>query len=546
MTAAIARTSEALASRAGRALGAASRATGCIEAVHPAAVLAPLVAAQLAVVAVLGLGAAHNGWLFSAAGAGAHQWTAAWALGHLWVPASVASYGVPVLLWPFALIFGGSLPAALPAIVLVQVAIGGPVLVLALYGIASRIAGRLFGYLAALGWVLAPPLTLGFFYSGQREFQGIPYDDYRGLVHDTVLPNALGLTVAPEYASLVALAVAAWLIVRALDTADWNDVLLGGLVAGFAVGIAPENALFLPAPLLALAVARRWRQALGFAAALLPAVGTLALWRWTGLGHVGGFEGLPFSWEEFRIIRIHFRGAGWSLLLVEWIAVAGLFALVRKAPAKGVLVGAWFVGFFVLESGSLARGRVLDGSLFRLLEPGYPAFVLLAAGLLLLVPPWGRRGREAAAPECRPRPTRTLVAVAIVLAVYPLAMVALAGPTPPNRVVFEHAGATSVPVSASFDLRVERRGGQPVLSWKQPPADGTTLSYRVYRSPGPGCAAGERDCRLRMAGAATVRGTSWTDPDTGRSWYRVAAIADPDPDQIGGRLVLISPLVRAP
>jgi hypothetical protein len=545
-SAAIAWTSEVVAPRAGKALAAASRAIGRLDSVHPVAVLAPLVAAHFAVVAAIALTAEHNGWLFSMAGTGAHEWTASWALGHLWIPTSVTSYGLPVLLWPFALAFGGSLPAALPAIVVLQVAIGGAALLLATYGIASRIAGRLFGYVAALGWVLAPLLALGFFYPGHREFQGIPYNDYRGLVHDTVLPEALGLTIAAEYASLVALAVAAWLLVRCLDTGDWNDVLLGGLTAGFGVAIEPGNALFLPAPLLALAVARRWRQGLAFVAALLPAVGTLALWRWTGLGHVRGFEGLAFSWEDFRIIRIHFRGAGWSLLLVEWIAVAGIFALVRKAPAKGALVAAWFVGFFVLNSGSLARGRVLDGTIFRLLEPGYPAFVLLAAALVLLVPMSGRWQREPAPRERRPRLTRGLAATAIVLGLYPLALVALAGPTPRDRVVFQHARAESVPVSGAFALRVEQRDGLAVLTWKRPSAGATTLSYRIYRSPGPGCAPGGRDCRLRMAGAATIRATSWTDPEPGRSWYRVAAVADSDPNRIGGGLLLISPAVRAP
>jgi hypothetical protein len=395
--------------------------------------------------------------------------------------------------------------------------------------------------------VVAPLLSLGFFYPGERVFQGIPYHDYRGFAHDTVVPNALGLTAAATYASLVALALAAWLLVRCLDSGDWNDLLLSGLVTGFAVGLEPRNVLFLLAPLLALGVARRWRQGLGFLAALLPAFGTLALWRWTGLGHVGGFGGLPFSWEDFRIVRIHLRGAGWSLLLVEWIAVAGIFAIVRKAPAKGVLVAAWFVGFFVLNSGSLARGGVRDGSLFRLLEPGYPAFVLLGAAVLLLVPPWGRRRAVAAPREQRPRLTRGLAVATIGLAVYPLAIVALASPTPVDRVVVQQLRDQSVPLSDEFALRVERRGGRAILSWQEPPAADVTFSYRVYRSPGRGCdheRRGGQDCLLRMAGVALVRTTTWVDPEPGRFWYRVAAVADYRSEGIGGDLLLISPAAR--
>jgi hypothetical protein len=503
--------------------------------VRPAYVLAALVAVNLAVTAALAVRASNNGWLFGRPGPELHDWTASWALAHLWVPATDASYGLPVLEWPLALAFGGSLPAALPVLVVLQAAIGGCLIVLSIYGIASRIAGRLFGYFASLGWVVAPILSLGFFYGGHREFQGIPYDDYRGLVRDLVVPNALGLTQSAAFVSVVALAGAAWLVVRALDTGDWNDVLVGGLVAGFAVGIAPGNVVFLPAPLLALLVAGRPRQALGFVLASIPPLATLALWRWTGLGHVGGFDGLAFTWEDFRINRIHLRGAGWSLLLVEWIVVAGSFGLVRKAPAKGMLVVAWFAGFFVLKSGSIARGGVLDGSIFRLLEPAYPAFVLIAAGVVLLVPGLGRRRARPRAPERRPRLTPALAVAAVALVIYPAVIVALAGPTPAGRVAVLRAGNESVPVTGEMELRVLRRDGRSTLSWQAPPADGVDLAYRVYRSPGQGC-DGRRDCLLRMAGAGLVRATSWTDPDPGSFSYRVAAVA--------GDPFLISPAAR--
>jgi hypothetical protein len=501
---------------------------------------------HVAVVAALALQAQHNGWLYSTPGAGIGHWTAAWGLGHLWVTAA-GSYGLPVLFWPLALAAGGSLPSALPALVVGQVLIGGAILVLATYGIAARIGGRLFGYVSALAWIVAPLLTLGFFYADERTFLGVPFSDYRGFVHDVVLPDALGLTVSASFLSLVSLAVAAWLLVRHLDTGDWNDLLLGGLVAGFAVGIEPTNALFLPAPVVGLAVARRWREVLGFALALLPALGTIALWRWTGFGHVPAPEGVPFTWEELRINSIHLRGAGWSLLLVLWVAVAGAFALVRKAPAKGALVAAWFAAFFVVNSGSLSRGSVLDGSLFRLIEPAYPALVLLAAAVLLLVPTWGRRRPEPRPTRARPRLTWGLAAAVVFLAVYPAALVAFASPAPRDRVVVQEARSESVPVSKTFDLRVERHGGRATLSWQAPPAGATTLSYRVYRSPGYGCAYRDRgagDCRLRMAGAATVRGTTWTDPKRGRFWYRVAAIGDYRAGRPGGDLLLISPATR--
>lgn len=418
MTEAILRGSGALATAASR-LGARA------AAVRPAVVLAPLVAAHVAVVAALGLTAGRDGWLFATAPQDLGQWKAAWALAHLDVGASAGSYGLAVLLWPFALASGGALASVLPVLVPLQVLLGGSALVLLTFGIAARIGGRLVGYAAALGWVLAPLAALGFFYPGQRVFQGIRYDDYRGLFHDTALPAALGLNVSAAYPTMVALAAAAWLVVRALDGGDGNDVLLAGLVTGVAIGTEPAALLFVPAPLLALALARRPRHALAFAVALLPALATLALWRWSGPGDVLG--GVDFSRETFRIVRIHLRGAGWSLLLVEWIAVAGAFALVRKAPAKGALVVAWLAAFFVLRAGS-RQAYVLDASIYRLLEPGYPAFVLLAAALALLVPPFGRGERRPAPPERPPRPTRGLLAAAALLAAYPLLLVAAAAP----------------------------------------------------------------------------------------------------------------------
>jgi hypothetical protein len=385
--------------------------------VRPAIALAPLVAAHWAVVAAIGLTAERDGWRFAG---DAPEWAAARALGHLDVGA-VPAYGTPVLLWPFAL--GDALPVA----VVLQVLIGGPLVVLAVYGICARIAGRLLGYAAAFAWVVAPLLTLGFFYSGERSFQGIPYDDFRGLVHDTVLPSALGLVAGPGYPSLVAIVVAASLVVRSLDTARSNDILLAGLVAGFAVGVRPLNAVFLPAPLLGLVAARRWRSALAFAAALAPALMTLALWRWAA--PVDAFGGFEFRRYDFWANRVHLRGAGWSYLLVLWIAIAGCFAVVRRAPAKGLLVAAWFAGFFVVASGSLARGRVLDGSLFRLIEPGYPALALLAAALILLVPPLGRRGPASVPGRERVRVTRGIVVGAVALGAYPLVIVVLAALT---------------------------------------------------------------------------------------------------------------------
>jgi hypothetical protein len=529
-----------------------------LERVRPGFVLVPVVALQLAVVAAVALRADHNGWLYYTGGDGTHYWTASWALAHRWIPTAVASYGLPVLLWPLAYLVGDSLPAVLPPIVLVQVLVGGPLVVLALYGIASRIAGRLLGYVAAVGWAVAPLVTLGYFQGG-----------FRGDIRNLVVPNALGLTNLADFPSLVVLTLAAWLLVRSFDTGAWSDVLLSSLLTGFALGIKPANAVFLPAPVLALAVARRWRHGAAFVLALLPAVATLTLWKWIGFGYVpglsrvqaksalgatpslplaaGGLDALPFSWHTFTNNLVELREVGWSVLLLEWIVVAGSFALIRKAPAKGTLVAVWFLGYVFLKGSAAGRSDVYQTTFFRLIEPAFPALVLLAAGCLLLVPTWGRRRGRIAPEHRRPQPTRSLAVGVVALAVYPLVIVGVSSATPPGKVVFQQEANQSVPVSNEFHLRLTHRDGHSVLSWQAPPAGATRVSYRVWRTKKLVChyqPSGGRDCLLRMPSRATTRATSWTDPQTGTWTYRVSAMANEHRDVVGGDFVLFSPVAR--
>jgi hypothetical protein len=528
-----------------------------LEAVRPAFVLAPVVVLELAVTLAIALRAQHNGWLYYTGGDGTHYWTASWALAHGWIPTAVASYGLPVLWWPLAYLVGDSLPTVLPPIVVLQIVVGGPVVIVGMYGIASRIGGRLLGYTAAFAWAVAPIVTLGYFTSGFRQ-------DVRNLV----VPNALGLTNLADYPSLVALVLAVWLLVRSFDTGDWTDVLLSALLTGFAVGIKPANAVFLPAPLLALAVARRKRHAIGFVLALAPAVATLTLWKWIGFGYVPGLSrvqvksalgatpslplasataSLPFSWHTFTNNLAELREVGWSVLLVEWIVVAGSFALIRKAPAKGVLVSAWLLTYVLLKGSAAGRSDVYQTTFFRLIEPAFPALVLLTVGTLLLVPTWGRRGRAPVAEARRPRRSRLLVAALAVLGVYPLAITALASATPPDRVVFQQHMNQSVPATDELHLHVARQSGRTVLTWQPPPHGATQLSYRVYAAKHLLChyqPSGGRDCLLRMPAVVTQRSTRWVDTRPGTYTYVVAALADEHRQRVGGDLVLFSRFVR--
>ena len=71
----------------------------------------------------------------------------------------------------------------------------GPIALLCVYGIASRIGGRLLGYWASLLWVVAP-------------FAAIPL--FVGRYHERwieqFLPQALGLTAMADFPSMVLVA----------------------------------------------------------------------------------------------------------------------------------------------------------------------------------------------------------------------------------------------------------------------------------------------------------------------------------------------------
>ena len=55
----------------------------------------------------------------------------------------------------------------------------------------------------------------------------------------------------------------------------------------------PANAIFLPAPALALAYSRQLRGSLAFAAGLVPSLVCLSLWKYRGLGYLPLFHGSP-------------------------------------------------------------------------------------------------------------------------------------------------------------------------------------------------------------------------------------------------------------
>src|SRR5262249_21117661 len=161
------------------------------------------------------------------------------------------------------------------------------------------------------------------------------------------------------FPSTVGLIVAAYFALRATQEPGWAAPVLGGLAAGYAIAMKPSNALFLFAPALML-LATRWRQLLPFAVGLAPALLTLALWKYRGLGEfaappadqvrlasAGGLLDRVHSpklnsWSHLHQVILGFREHFWIARVIEWLPIAGCVALLLRSRRGFLLVGTWF------------------------------------------------------------------------------------------------------------------------------------------------------------------------------------------------------------
>ena len=124
--------------------------------------------------------------------------------------------------------------------------------------------------------------------------------------------------------------------------------------------------------------------------------------------------------------------------VVEWLVLAGLIGVARRSLTGFLLIGGWFAAF-VVTKGAWGGANIYGGSVFRIMMPSFPAFVLMLASLVFLWPR-GRKGRRPALPaprsSLRPRTRLSLLGAAVlVFAVFPLVVIAAAqplhGPEPP-------------------------------------------------------------------------------------------------------------------
>ena len=520
---------------------------------RPVPLLAGLCVVQLAITAWFAFETPHNGFVWYSGGDATEYWTGEWAVAHLRLTQTVIGWGLPVFYAWVPLVTGTTLLAGLPVIVLFQALVLVPLSVILFWLVADRLFGRLYAWGATALWLAAPPLLVW----------GMRRPDYRAQFEQNFLaPHVYGLTNMADFPSVVLVLACAWATLRALDSSRTEEWLFAGLLAGIAIGVKPANAFFLVAVVVLLALCLRMRGAVLFGIALVPALVALAVWKQRGLGNLPLFAlgqtreaagpvvvaagaGRYVPWDphhltsELRDLMEFF----WSVRLLEWMAVAGVIAALRRGRARGAFLAVWFV-MFCLVKGSSDQASVNTTSYFRLTEPGLPAFVLLVAAIAYLVP---RRRHDVPAEPPRPVPRWAVAATAVVGAAVPLALVLAVRPQPAQGVTLrDNLRSTESPISTAWTAR--RSGSR--LTWPAIDGHGARVHYLVLRvdpSTG-GCTpppSGARECYLEGTPVATTRATSVVVPKTPAT-YRIAAAANYRDEPNGGDLMLLGASVSVP
>jgi hypothetical protein len=510
--------------------------------------LAAAVLAQWASVAALAASVPHNGWLYYQGGDQSFFYTIAWIVSQGHLPVTGIGYVWSLVEAPVALASGPSYLRGLPAIVAVQVLVLLPLALVAFYGTAKRLLGSAPARLGVVAWVAAPFAVIPLF-----------VDRYHVRWVDQSLPQLLGLTGMGDFASMVVLLCAAYLVFRHLDTGDWETAALAGLVAGLALGLKPSTSIFLAGPAAAFLVSRRWRGALAFGVALVPAVATLALWKYRGLGTLPIFESkgetvlaagaratagyvaagsgihryVDVDWHHLGQNLDAIREYFWSNRVVEFVPLAGALGALRVSRPKGALLIGWLAAY-VLVKGTSDVASVDSASFWRLLSPAWPAYLLLGLSLAALAPTLGARlGAAAVHPPATRR--RRLAVGAALLGIVPLVVVAaLPRDAPAVNAVYDRGRNLYVPVDTSFALRPAVSGAAVTLAWAPPRTGGVRPGYFVLRAPATGTAHDGVDCD----GAPVPRCTLSMDdlgyqsppfvdhPGPGNWVYRVAQTAN--------------------
>ncbi len=360
------------------------------------------IAAQIAATLVLALSVAHNGWVWFQGGDQIWMTTTGWLLGQRDLPPTEIGYLWPAVQAPVTWATGPTYVQALPALVVAQVLVLGPVALLCVYGIASHIGGRLLGYWASLLWVVAPFAVIPLF-----------VDRYHERWSEQFLPQALGLTAMADFPSMVLVARR-----RALRRALASP----GRVTRCRARRRPDRR------------ARRhssrrtcsspavpcWRTSSHAAGAKgsraarrsFPRSSSSCFWKVRGLGEIPAFAleqtrlaagtrplALDLKLDRyFQLDFDHWRMQMDSPARVLLERAARAVGAVRwphrrrsRAPRRDRGVARGVARAFLVVKGFSERADIEANTFWRLLMPAWPAYLLLFASIPLLVPTLARR-----------------------------------------------------------------------------------------------------------------------------------------------------------
>jgi hypothetical protein len=535
----------------------AAAAVAWLERARPAPLLAVLVLAQFGVVAWLALGTPHNGWVWYSGGDATEYWTDQWAIAHGLIPQAVVGWGVPIIFGWVPLVAGPSLLNGLPVAVLFNIVVLVPLAVVLIWALADRLYGRLYAWAAASFWVAGPLLAIWAFSSSFRP----------SFEQNLLAPHWAGLTDMADLPSLVAVLATAWATVRAVQNGRFGSAVGAGVLGGIILGLKPANGFFLPALVVLLVATRRPRIALGWAAGVVPALVTLAIWKGRGLGalpilssyaptHEASGPALALStnryvglnWHHLSVEWHELGKVFWDLRFLQFLLVAGILGALRRNVASGLFLGLWFAAYAVVK-GMSAQADISTTSYFRLTLPGLAVLALLIPAIGFLWPGMGPQRIVLQAESWSIRPRSAAALAAIVATLVPLAVVLLEHPATTFRFGRLLPAHTDAPISRALTPTITTDGATVRVSW-QPTSrpGGTKIAYAVFRTTGgDGCSlppAGSRQCLITSPVLASTTQTTFIDkPGHGRFWYRIAAVADYRDSPGSTDLMLLGPAV---
>jgi hypothetical protein len=103
-----------------------------------------------------------------------------------------------------------------------------------------------------------------------------------------------------------------------------------------------------------------------------------------------GLDPVAFHGRDLNANLLQIREYGWSLRIVEYLPLAGLVGAFARSRRLGLLLGGW-LALAVVVPMAHARPGAFPVSLLRAIVPGLPAYLLLTACIVYLVPGWARR-----------------------------------------------------------------------------------------------------------------------------------------------------------